>query len=135
MPKVHIPTPLRQYAGKLPAVDVKGSTIGEALTGLVSQHPDLRRHLYTDEGKLRAWRSIHVTDHGGDHPYMDKWWVPGLQIGYEHSFVHQVADFLDNLAKGKPTQPDFRNAYHTQLVLDAILDSAKSHKWTEVPKG
>ncbi len=32
--------------------------------------------------------------HGGEHPYMDKWWVPGLQIGYEHSFVHQVADFL-----------------------------------------
>ena len=48
---------------------------------------------HKDEGKLRAWRSIHVTDHGGGHPYMDKWWVPGLQIGYEHSFVHQVADF------------------------------------------
>ena len=42
---------------------------------------------------MRGWRSIHVTD--GDHPYMDKWWVPGLQIGYEHTFVHQVADFLE----------------------------------------
>ena len=50
MPKVHIPTPLRQYAGKQPAVDVKGSTVGEALSGLVTDHPDLRRHLYTEDG-------------------------------------------------------------------------------------
>jgi predicted dehydrogenase len=53
---------------------------------------DLHRMEYfdhRDEGRLRGWRSIHVTDHGGGHPYMDKWWVPGLQIGYEHSFVHQ----------------------------------------------
>jgi predicted dehydrogenase len=98
---------------------------------------DLHRLEYfdhCDEGKLRGWRSIHVTDAGGDHPYMDKWWVPGLQIGYEHSFVHQVADFLEGVSKGQPAQPDFRNAYETQLVLDAILDSAKSHKWVEVGK-
>jgi predicted dehydrogenase len=85
---------------------------------------------YKDQGSLRGWRSIHVTD--GDHPYMGKWWVPGLAIGYEHSFVHQVADFLDGLAKGKPAQPDFRNAYHTQLVLDAILESADEGKWVTV---
>ncbi|MBI1903497.1 MAG: Gfo/Idh/MocA family oxidoreductase, partial [Planctomycetia bacterium] len=57
---------------------------------------DLHRLGYFDhkaEGRLRGWRSIHVSD--GDHPYMGKWWVPGLQIGYEHSFVHQVADFLE----------------------------------------
>jgi predicted dehydrogenase len=88
---------------------------------------------YKDQGSLRGWRSIHVTD--GDHPYMGKWWVPGLAIGYEHSFVHQVADFLDGLAKGKPAQPDFRNAYHTQLVLDAILESARDGKWTTVQEG
>src|SRR2546423_7693960 len=58
---------------------------------------DLHRLQYfdhRDEGRLRGWRSIHVTDHGGGHPYMDKWWVPGLQIGYEATFVPQVADFL-----------------------------------------
>jgi predicted dehydrogenase len=99
---------------------------------------DLHRLEYfdhRDEGKLRGWRSIHVTDAGGDHPYMDHWWVPGLQIGYEHSFVHQVADFLEGLSKGQPAQPDFRDAYRTQLVLDAILESAKGHKWVEVAKG
>ncbi len=42
-----------------------------------------------DESPLRGWRSIHVSD--GDHPYMGHWWVPGLNIGYEHSFVHAVA--------------------------------------------
>jgi predicted dehydrogenase len=46
-----------------------------------------------------------------------------------------VADFLDGLAKGKPAQPDFRNAYHTQLVLDAILASARDGKWTTVQEG
>ena len=50
-----------------------------------------------------AGARIHVTD--GDMPYMDKWWVPGLQIGYEHTFVHQVADFLEGLAKGEPASP------------------------------
>ena len=99
---------------------------------------DLHRLQYfdhRDEGRLRGWRSIHVTDAGEDHPYMDKWWVPGLQIGYEHTFVHQVADFLDGLAKGKPAMPDFRDAYRTQLVLDAILQSAKEQKWVTIGKG
>lgn len=96
---------------------------------------DLHRLQYfdhKDEGKLRAWRSIHVTDHGGDHPYMDKWWVPGLQIGYEHSFIHQVADFLDGLAKGKPVGPTFRDALETQYVCDAVLKSARTKKWEKV---
>jgi len=96
---------------------------------------DLHRLQYfdhRDEGPLRGWRSIHVTD--GDHPYMGKWWVPGLQIGYEHTFVHQVADFVDSLTSGKPASPTFRDAYETQLVLDGILDSAKSGQWVNVAK-
>jgi predicted dehydrogenase len=94
---------------------------------------DLHRLQYfdhRDEGPLRGWRSIHVTD--GEHPYMSKWWVPGLQIGYEHSFVHQMADFLEGLAKGKPTSPTFRDALETQKICDAVLTSAKSAKWEKV---
>src|SRR3954463_5187907 len=52
---------------------------------------DLHRLQYfdhRDEGRQRGWRSLHITD--GDHPYMSSWWVPGLQIGYEHSFIHQA---------------------------------------------
>jgi predicted dehydrogenase len=94
---------------------------------------DLHRLEYfdhKDEGRVRGWRSIHVTD--GDHPYMGKWWVPGLSIGYDASFTHQVAEFIDGVCSGKPAQPDFRNAYETQLVLDAILDSAKGRNWRDV---
>ncbi len=94
---------------------------------------DLHRLQYfdhRDQGIVRGWRSIHVSD--SDHPYMGNWWVPGLQIGYEHSFVHQVADFLKSLETGKPAMPDFRDAYSTQLVLDAILESAKNNKWVNV---
>lgn len=96
---------------------------------------DLHRLSYFDhgdEGKLRGWRSIHVTDHDGSQPYMDKWWVPGLQIGYEHSFVHQVADFLTGLESGKPAGPTFRDALETQKVCDAVIASGKSRQWTEV---
>ena len=63
---------------------------------------------------------------------MDKWWVPGLQIGYEHSFVHQVADFLASLSSGEPAGPTFRDALETQKVCDAVLASAADGQWTEV---
>jgi len=87
---------------------------------------------HEDEGRLRGWRSIHVSDHGGDQPYMDKWWVPGLQIGYEHTFVHQVADFIKSLASGEPCHPTFVDAQDTQRVCEAVLSSAKSGAWTKV---
>ncbi len=85
---------------------------------------------HADDPLVRGWRSIHVSD--SDMPYMDKWWVPGLQIGYEHTFVHHVADFLDNLAKDQPTAPTFRDALETQRVCDAVLKSAKSSRWESV---
>ena len=94
---------------------------------------DLHRLQYfdhRDRGTLRAWRSIHVTD--GDHPYMSQWWVPGLQIGYEHTFVHQVADFFQGIADGVPAAPTFRDALETQYVCDAVLDSAKQGQWRDV---
>ncbi|AWM38864.1 1,5-anhydro-D-fructose reductase [Gemmata obscuriglobus] len=89
---------------------------------------------YKVEGKLRGWSSIHVTDNGGDHPYMKNWWVPGLAIGYDSSFTHQVADFIQGLESGTPQGPTFKDALETQCVLDAILDSAKGQKWVDVAK-
>jgi predicted dehydrogenase len=86
---------------------------------------------HRDEGKLRGWRSVHVTD--GDHPYMKHWWVPGLQIGYEHTFIHQVADFLQALGEGKQAAPTFRDALATDYVTDAVLESAKTRQWQKVP--
>jgi predicted dehydrogenase len=94
---------------------------------------DLHRLEYfdhSDESVVRGWRSVHVTD--GDQPYMGAWWVPGLQIGYEHSFIHQVADFLKGLDEGKTVSPTFRDALETQKVCDAVLDSAKERSWKNV---
>ncbi|MDX1968325.1 MAG: Gfo/Idh/MocA family oxidoreductase [Planctomycetaceae bacterium] len=85
---------------------------------------------HRDQGSLRGWRSVHITD--GDHPYMKHWWVPGLQIGYEHTFVHQVADFLEGVAKGESTGPTFRDALETQRVCDAVLTSAKQQSWENI---
>lgn len=94
---------------------------------------DLHRLQYfdhRDEGKLRGWRSIHITD--GDHPYMKHWWVPGLAIGYEHSFIHQIADFIQGLESGKPAGPTFRDALETTKVCDAVLASAASGAWVKI---
>ena len=65
------------------------------------------------KGRLRGWRSVHVTD--GDHPYMNRWWVPGLQIGYEHTFIHQFADFLEAIGKAK------RRRRHFEMVWRRIM--------------
>jgi predicted dehydrogenase len=96
---------------------------------------DLHRLQYFDhgdEGRVRGWRSLHISD--GDHPYMKHWWVPGLQIGYEHTFIHQVADFLGGLATGKPVAPTFRDGLATDYVTDAVLTSANTGLWQTVTK-
>jgi len=106
---------------------------GEHASAVWDLH-DLHRLQYfdhRDEGQLRGWRSVHVTD--GEHPYMKHWWVPGLQIGYEHSFTHQFADFLQAVGAGKQAAPTFRDALATDEVTDAVLKSAKTRQWEAVP--
>src|SRR5450432_4526029 len=91
---------------------------------------DLHRLQYfdhRDEGKVRGWRSLHVSD--SEHPYMSHWWVPGLQIGYEHTFIHQVADFIEGLSSGAPAAPTCRDALATDQVTDSVLKSARSGLW------
>lgn len=93
---------------------------------------DLNRLEYfnnADDSNVRGWRTIHVTD--GEQPYMNKWWVPGLSIGYEHSFVHQVADFLSSIETGEACAPTFQDALETQKVCEAVLISAASRSWQE----
>ena len=94
---------------------------------------DLNRLQFFDhstQGALRGWTNILVTD--GDHPYLGKWWVPGLIIGYEHSFTHQVADFLTGIATGKPAAPTFRDALAANQVCDAIIASGQSGQWVNL---
>jgi molybdopterin converting factor small subunit len=70
MSKIHIPTPLRQYVGKQSTIDVKGATVAEAMDALVAQHPEVRRHLYTEDGKLRAFVNLYLNDE--DIRYLQK---------------------------------------------------------------
>jgi len=81
------------------------------------------------EDHIHGFQSILVTDF--EHPYMDRYWVPGTTIGYEHTFVNALADFLKSLEEGEaPVRPNFRDALETQYVCDAVLDSAKTGAWT-----
>ena len=88
MAKIHIPTPLRQYAGKQVSVDVSAKTVGEALANLVASHPDLRKHLYTEEGKLRAFVNVYLNDE--DVRYLDKE-ATAVQDGDNISIVPSIA--------------------------------------------
>ena len=83
-----------------------------------------------DDSMVRGWRTIQVWD--ADHPYMDKWWVPGCAIGFEHTFINATADFLLGLESGQKTCPDFRDGLETQVVCDAVLASAASGEWKNV---
>ena len=62
MPKVKIPTPLRQYTGGESQVDVGGGTAGDALGNLADEYPDLKQHLYTGDGKLRSFVNVYKGD-------------------------------------------------------------------------
>ncbi len=88
MPKIHIPTPLRQYAGKQATVQVRSGTVADALSDLLEQHPDLRRHLYTEDGKLRAFVNVYVNDE--DVRYLQKEATP-VNEGDSISIVPSIA--------------------------------------------
>jgi len=70
MSKIHIPTPLRQYVGKQSTVEVNGATVAEAMDALVARHPEVKRHLYTEDGKLRAFVNLYLNDE--DIRYLQK---------------------------------------------------------------
>jgi molybdopterin converting factor small subunit len=86
--KVMIPTPLRSYAGKRDHVDVAAKTVGEALSSLIAEHGDLRRHLYQDDGRLRSFVNVYVND--DDIRYLQKEATP-LHDGDTVSIVPSIA--------------------------------------------
>jgi molybdopterin converting factor small subunit len=88
MTKIHIPTPLRQYTGKLPTVEVKAGTVAEALSSLTARHPDLRRHLYTEDGKLRSFVNVYLND--DDVRYLQKE-ATAIKDGDSISIVPSIA--------------------------------------------
>jgi predicted dehydrogenase len=85
-----------------------------------------------DPKHVQGWRQISVWEEC--HPYMDKWWVPGCAIGYEHTFANQAADLLEAIAEGRPMNPDFDDGLKCQLVLDAVLEACASNRWVDVKR-
>ena len=93
MSKIHIPTPLRQYVGKQSTVDVKGATVAEVMTDLIAQHPELRRHLYAEDGKLRAFVNLYLNDE--DIRYLQKE-ASAVKDGDNISIVPSIAGGGEN---------------------------------------
>lgn len=60
--RILIPTPLRPYTGGKDALDLEGRTVGELLQRLIAQHGDLKRHLYSDDGRLRSFVNVYLND-------------------------------------------------------------------------
>ena len=88
MAKILIPTPLRQYAEKKDSVELNGSTVGEVLAALTTQHADLRKHLFNDEGKLRSFVNVYINDE--DIRYLEKDKTP-VKDGDTLSIVPSIA--------------------------------------------
>jgi predicted dehydrogenase len=80
-----------------------------------------------DPPERQGFRDILVTEPA--HPYMKSWWPPGHIIGYEHTFIHTIADFIKGVAAGRTVHPTFQDALSNQQVLEAANKSAKQKKW------
>ena len=83
-----------------------------------------------DDAKGQGFRTIMATE--SSHPYVDHWWPPGHIIGYEHGFVHAVADFMQALDQKKPITPNFEDGVRILKVLEAGLESARSGKKIDI---
>jgi len=84
----------------------------------------------TEPAATQGFKTILATE--ADHPYVGAWWPPGHIIGYEHTFVHAIADFLRCLEKDRLPEPNFRDGVKVQAVLDAVERSVKSRRWEKV---
>jgi predicted dehydrogenase len=96
---------------------------------------ELNRLKYYDTGSppdRQGFRDTLVLQVGGVHPYAGNWWRPGHALGYEHTFVHAAADFVNACVDGKSVAPTFEDGLRNQRVLEAMENSAKTRKWVPI---
>ncbi len=94
---------------------------------------DMNRLRFHDAGEAESLQGArHLLVTGPDHPYVSHFWKPGHIIGYEHTFIAALADFLSALHRGERFRPDFEDGHRVQLVLDAVQRSALSGRWEKV---
>jgi predicted dehydrogenase len=102
---------------------------------LVFDLEDMNRLKFCDANSLpdrQGFRDILVLQPNGAHPYVNHWWRAGHLLGYEHTFVHTVADFVNACAEGKPVQPTFEDGLQNQRVLAAVEESFKKRAWVKL---
>jgi Predicted dehydrogenases and related proteins len=95
---------------------------------------DMNRLEVFDQGdavEIQGSHNVLVT--GPGHPYTSHFWPPGHIVGYEHTFIATLADFLNALAKNQQFHPNFDDAVRVQELLEAVETSASTGKWTKVP--
>ena len=109
-------------------IEINGS--GGSLVFDLEQMNRLQFYNMCDPEKERGFRDIIVTESA--HPYVGHWWPPGHLIGYEHSFVHTIADFVRAVAGQKNVAPNFADGLANQQVLAAIAESAQSRRWVRL---
>jgi len=83
-----------------------------------------------DTSHARGFRQIVVTER--EHPWAPHWWPPGHTLGYEHSFVHAVAELLEAVGQGRPALPSFHDGLRAQAVLEAVQESVQKRSWVAV---
>lgn len=83
-----------------------------------------------DPAPLQGPRTLLVTD--PQHPYGTTFWRPGHIIGYEHTFIAALGDFLLSLSRNQPFHPNFEDGLRVQQVLEAVLQSAQSRQWETI---
>ncbi len=121
MPKIVIPTALRQYAGNTAAVDVAGATVGEVLASLTSQHPDLKKHLYDANGKLRSFVNVFVNDEDIRHQQQEN--TP-IKEGDDISIIPAIAGGSGAEARAVSSLPDLTKdeiaRYSRHLIMPEV---------------
>ena len=93
---------------------------------------ELQFYSREDEDHIQGFREIIVGE--GNQPFMSAWWPPGHIIGWEHTFTHEFRDFFEAIARDEAFSPDFAEGTKVQAVLEAVVDSAKSKSWMDVPR-
>jgi predicted dehydrogenase len=94
---------------------------------------DMNRLQYYDATQppdRRGFRSILATD--ASQPYFNAYWPPGHIIGYEHTFINTVADFVKAVVSGKSIHPTFHDGLQNEKILTAIKQSARTRQWVKV---
>ena len=106
-------------------IEINGS--GGSLVFDLEQMNRLQFYRTDDPTGRRGFREILVTESA--HPYIEHWWPPGHLIGYEHSFVHTIADFVRAVVARRSAAPTFADGLANQRVIEAIERSARQKKW------